>query len=101
MLKLRSFSFITILMTLASLSQMAFGRGPVNPTGAIDVNPHPNIFETTITAAPYKLKVGDEKVDVFAYNGQVPGPEIRVKRGDRVIVHFKNLIISTNMQTVF
>jgi len=58
---------------------------------AVDVNPDPQIFETTITAATKKLKLANgEKVTVFAYNGQVPGPEIKVKEGDRVIVHFKN-----------
>ena len=58
---------------------------------AIDVNPDPHIFETTITAAPHVMRLPDgQEVTVFAYNGMVPGPEIRVKRGDRVIVHFKN-----------
>lgn len=58
---------------------------------AVDINPDPQIFETTITAAPHQTTLlSGETVSVFAYNGQVPGPEIRVKRGDRVIVHFKN-----------
>ena len=58
---------------------------------AKDVNPDPNIFETTIVAAPSKITLANgKKVTVFAYNGQVPGPEIRVKQGDRVIVHFEN-----------
>jgi len=61
------------------------------PKKAIDVNPDPRIFETTLVAKPKKIKLADgKKVTVFAYNGQVPGPEIRVKQGDRVIVHFKN-----------
>lgn len=60
-------------------------------TPAVDINPDPRIFETTITAAPHQLTLDSgEIISVFAYNGQVPGPEIRVKRGDRVIVHFKN-----------
>ena len=58
---------------------------------AEDVNPDPNIFETTLTAAPTQITLANgEEVTVFAYNGQVPGPEIRVKQGDRVIVHFNN-----------
>jgi len=28
--------------------------------------------------------------DVYAYNGQVPGPTIEVREGDRVVVHFRN-----------
>lgn len=30
------------------------------------------------------------KVPVWAFNGTVPGPEIRVKEGDKVQVHFRN-----------
>ena len=74
---------VCVLSFSASASQLK-----ISP--AVDINPDPNVFETTITAKPMKMKVGDEKVTVFAYNGQVPGPEIRVKQGDRVIVHFKN-----------
>lgn len=63
----------------------------ISTTLAIDDNPDPNIFETTITAAPHKMTLASgETVSVFGYNGQVPGPEIRVNRGNRVIVHFKN-----------
>lgn len=58
---------------------------------AVDSNPDPDIFETTLVAAPHTLTLANgQRVSVFAYNGQVPGPEIRVKRGDRVIVHFQN-----------
>ncbi|HYF92127.1 MAG TPA: multicopper oxidase domain-containing protein [Symbiobacteriaceae bacterium] len=32
----------------------------------------------------------DVKVPVWAFNGTLPGPEIRVKQGDKVNVHFRN-----------
>lgn len=32
----------------------------------------------------------DVKVPVWAFNGTVPGPEIRVQQGDKVAVHFRN-----------
>lgn len=32
----------------------------------------------------------DVKVPTWAFNGTVPGPEIRVKQGDKVAVHFRN-----------
>jgi len=76
-------------LTIALPAQAAPGEAFI--TEAIDVNPDPNIFETTIVAAPTQLTLENgEEVTVFAYNGQVPGPEIRVSQGDRVIVHFKN-----------
>jgi len=63
----------------------------INVKPAKDINPHPDIFETHIEAAPYQMTLSNgETATVFAYNGQVPGPQINVKQGDRVIVHFKN-----------
>ncbi|HMB75950.1 MAG TPA: multicopper oxidase domain-containing protein [Kiloniellaceae bacterium] len=66
--------------------------GPKAAPLAVDVNPDPKIFETTIVAQPAVLDLtGSGKlVKVESYNGSVPGPEIRVKVGDRVIVHFEN-----------
>ncbi|HEY6132111.1 MAG TPA: multicopper oxidase domain-containing protein, partial [Halioglobus sp.] len=72
-------------------SKMDYEPQSIGVAPALDTNPDPNIFETTLTAAPYSMTLANgQTVRVFAYNGQVPGPEIRVKRGDRVIVRFKN-----------
>lgn len=80
---------------LISLAIMAVPVQAKDKLGKIqsanDVNPDPFIFETTITAAPKIMELENgEMVTVFAYNGQVPGPQINVKEGDRLIVHFKN-----------
>ena len=82
---------VIILATLLPGQSMANGLGKNKIKRATDVNPDPKIFETYIEAAPAELTLpSGETVTVFAYNGRVPGPEIRVKRGDRVIVHFTN-----------
>lgn len=56
-----------------------------------DTNPDPNIVEVTLTAgrttASYKPGAS---TSVFAYNGLLPGPLLKAKVGDEVIVHFKN-----------
>ena len=58
---------------------------------ADDESTDPHVFEMHLTAAVTGLNIIKGKsTDVYAYNGMVPGPEIRVTRGDRVIVHFKN-----------
>jgi FtsP/CotA-like multicopper oxidase with cupredoxin domain len=46
------------------------------------------IFELTAAAMKWETEPG-KRVDAFAYNGQVPGPQIRVREGDRVriVVH--------------
>jgi FtsP/CotA-like multicopper oxidase with cupredoxin domain len=58
---------------------------------AVDVNPAPHVFETTLTAKIVNLELVPGKITpVWTYNGLLPGPLIRVARGDRLIVHFVN-----------
>ncbi len=59
---------------------------------AVDVDPDPKVFETSITADEALIDLdGDGSPDeVFAFNGAVPGPTIEVAVGDVVIVHFTN-----------
>jgi FtsP/CotA-like multicopper oxidase with cupredoxin domain len=47
------------------------------------------VFELTATELEWETKPGT-KVKAWAYNGQVPGPTIRVREGDRVRVVLKN-----------
>ncbi|NVB82422.1 MAG: multicopper oxidase family protein [Kofleriaceae bacterium] len=61
--------------------------------GAYPDDAHPNGTVRTfeITAAPTKLPLVDGKeLEVWAYNGQVPGPALRVKLGETVRVQFTN-----------
>ena len=56
-----------------------------------DLSPDPRTVEVRLTAAPGRLSlVPGSATDVFAYNGQVPGPTLQLREGDRVIVHFRN-----------
>lgn len=54
----------------------------------------PGIVEVNLTAAPARLRLlpGGPLVDVFAYNGAVPGPTIVAHEGDSVIIHFRNAL---------
>jgi FtsP/CotA-like multicopper oxidase with cupredoxin domain len=58
---------------------------------AIDANPDPHIVEVNIEAkiAPVTIGPGTQ-VEAWTYNGDIPGPLIRVRVGDRLIVHFTN-----------
>ena len=47
------------------------------------------VFELTAAEIQWEVEPG-RKVTAMAYNGQVPGPQIRVKEGDRVRVVLKN-----------
>lgn len=58
---------------------------------AADTNPDPAVVEVELTAMVAEVEVAPGKtVRAWTYNGGVPGPLIRTKVGDRLIVHFKN-----------
>jgi FtsP/CotA-like multicopper oxidase with cupredoxin domain len=56
-----------------------------------DLNPDPKIVEINLTAKIASVEVAPgKKVNAWTYNGGLPGPLIRGRVGDRLIVHFKN-----------
>lgn len=58
---------------------------------APDRNPDPGIVEVDITAKIAEVEVAaGKRVRAWTYNGGLPGPLIRAKVGDRLIVHFVN-----------
>ncbi len=64
------------------------------PSGVLeDENPDPDVVEVTLIAGLTTIDLGDGvSREMLAYNGQVPGPALHAKAGDRVIVHFYNRI---------
>jgi FtsP/CotA-like multicopper oxidase with cupredoxin domain len=60
---------------------------PTTPDLAAD----PNTLEVEITARIAELEiVPGTKTAAWTYNGALPGPLLRAKVGDRLVVHFKN-----------
>jgi FtsP/CotA-like multicopper oxidase with cupredoxin domain len=58
---------------------------------AVDINPDPDIVEIELQASVTQLEiVPGVLTPAWTYNGSLPGPLIRAKVGDRIIVHFKN-----------
>jgi FtsP/CotA-like multicopper oxidase with cupredoxin domain len=63
----------------------------VNPPVLENLSTVPGVVEVKLTAAPARVSLIPGKMtDVFAYNGQTPGPTLDVHEGDKVIVHFTN-----------
>src|SRR5690606_3843699 len=55
-----------------------------------DINPAPNIIEFSLEANITELEfIPGTTTPAWTYNGALPGPLIRAKVGDRMIVHFK------------
>jgi FtsP/CotA-like multicopper oxidase with cupredoxin domain len=62
-----------------------------NPKVLENVSRVPGTVELRLTAAPARLAlVPGAPTDVYAYNGQLPGPTLMLREGDRVVVHFRN-----------
>lgn len=60
-------------------------------TPAVDLNPDPHVLEVELVArvADVKIKSG-APTRAYTYDGKLPGPLLRLRQGDRLIVHFKN-----------
>src|SRR6187549_2027714 len=88
------------LVTACSGPEAKTSEGSIQPVNwddsvrvaaAEDLSPDSHVFETNLTASVTSLEILEGlQTEVYSYNGSVPGPEIRVTRGDRVIVHFTN-----------
>lgn len=77
------------LLIAGSLAAAPFK--PVAPATAIDLNPDPDIVEVKLVAQEQYVNFGTgNDTKVWTYNGGLPGPTIRGKLGDTLIVHFYN-----------
>lgn len=58
---------------------------------AEDHDPAPDVVEVHLEAKVVEIEVVPGlKTEVWTYNGMLPGPTIRAKKGDRVVVKFEN-----------
>jgi FtsP/CotA-like multicopper oxidase with cupredoxin domain len=83
-------------------SSVAFAQARLQPEAwdaslklpeALDINPDPHIVEINLEAVVAKVEIAPGlRVEAWTYNGGIPGPLIRVRVGDRLIVHFSNTL---------
>lgn len=84
------------LVTLVGLSSTGpahatSGGDPYSVLSAVDLDPAPGVFETTIVAQEATVDLGGGvTAHAQTFNGSIPGPELRLHVGDTVIVHFEN-----------
>jgi FtsP/CotA-like multicopper oxidase with cupredoxin domain/plastocyanin len=83
------------------------GNQPLRPTVEHGVK----VFNLTVTQMKWEISKG-QFVDAMAFNGQIPGPAIRVRQGDRVrfvvqnqmdqptVVHFHGMTVPNAMDGV-
>src|SRR3972149_1595357 len=74
---------------MSILMLAAAGLLLATPGGMAEKPEMPKEFTLTAKEIPFRLASG-KVVKGWAYNGRIPGPEIRVKEGERVRITFKN-----------
>jgi len=58
--------------------------------GLEDLDSAPDVVEVRLEAKVAPVGIGGQTLPMWTYDGLLPGPVLRAKRGDRVLVHFKN-----------
>lgn len=59
------------------------------PQRAVEIKPGQTY---QLRAAPARWRVGGALIPAYAYNGQIPGPLLKVRQGDEVDIRFENRI---------
>ncbi|MDP6695454.1 MAG: multicopper oxidase domain-containing protein [Gammaproteobacteria bacterium] len=91
------------LLLLAAAVASAGDRGP--RTGynqlfeAVDLNPDPDVVEIDLVAAVKSVDLSGDGLmaNAWTFNGGTPGPLIRLRVGQRLIVHFRNELPKPNV----
>src|SRR6187200_1457947 len=62
-------------------------QGPARLTELPDLNPDPHVVEIALDARVASVETAPgHRFDAWTYNGTLPGPLIRVRVGDRLVV---------------
>ena len=78
--------------TARGLQPEGWGAG-LEMIAAVDTNPDPRVVEITIEARVARVEIAPgQSLDAWTYNGGIPGPLIRLRVGDCLIVHFTNAL---------
>ena len=91
---LQRIAVVLILAVPLSVSAQSFAPAGwadgVKLNELADRNPDPKIVEVDMTAELADVQIDGKTVHAWTYNGGLPGPLIKTRVGDRLIVHFTN-----------
>ena len=98
----RKWPVLTAFLLCIACAGPVAAQGSLQPDGwsdrlktaeAVDVNRDPRVVEVNLEARIARVEIAPGTfVDAWTYNGGLPGPTIRVRVGDRLIVHFRNAL---------
>lgn len=67
-----------------------------NPPDLPNQSQTPGLVEVSIDSKVAQVNLNGMTANLYTYNGSIPGPTLRVKRGDRLKVNYKNSLPVTN-----
>ncbi len=77
--------------TAADVAQPAGWDAELTMAEPVDLDPDPRVLEIDLEARIAELEIlPGTRTPAWTYNGALPGPLIRARVGDRLVVHFKN-----------
>ena len=80
-----------LVCSLAACDRRVRARREFDGAYPAEATPSGTVRRFTLDAAPTRIPLLDgQPMDVWAYNGQVPGPSLRVRLGETLHVHFTN-----------
>ena len=96
--------FVVVVLVCLGATHPSVAQDSLQPEGwdagvklpeAVDRNPDPQIVEINLDARIARVEIAPgQVVEAWTYNGSLPGPLIRVRVGQRLIVHFTNALPS-------
>ncbi len=80
-----------VLVGTHSVGRATSGGDPYSTPNVVNTNPDPNVVETTLTAEPATVNIGNGvTANADTFNGSIPGPTFHLTVGQTVIVHYVN-----------
>ncbi|WP_182907999.1 multicopper oxidase family protein [Microbispora sp. H13382] len=75
-------------------------RGPAASAAGGPAGAKPRVRRFTLTARPATVRLASGAVDAWSFDGQVPGPVLRVRQGDLVEVVLRNRLTDGQAVTI-
>ncbi len=86
----RVFFVVVVAWIVATVTSLAYGQEQKPSSSEVSADQTPAVHEFDFTAEAFPGHPDGRPKELWGYNGQFPGPEVRVREGDRIRVNVKN-----------
>ena len=80
----------TLLMTVLLIGACTSSTGDKEMVGQTQAVELSNAEQYTLTASQVRATINSRGKDMYGYNGQIPGPTLKVLQGSNITVNFRN-----------